>query len=65
MGTLFRLKQYLTGTDGRTEGRYVCLSCYASFEVLHQVCPVCDGYDIRRTEWVEENRGPPASRERS
>jgi rubrerythrin len=55
MGTLLRLKQYLTGTP--PDAQYVCLACEARFEEQPQVCPQCGGYDIRRAEWTSTQSG--------
>lgn len=41
---------HLGGQDGRP---YTCISCDESFDVQYHSCPVCGGYDIRRTKWVE------------
>lgn len=46
---LWRLKRLLTAQ----EGSYECLTCGATFEQRRQVCPECDGYDIRRVEWLD------------
>jgi len=54
MGTLVRLKEYLTRSDELEEGQYACLSCYETFEYQQQVCPECGGYDIRATEWLDD-----------
>jgi hypothetical protein len=53
VGTLVRLKRLLTG-DESSKGRYECLDCRATFERRQQVCPECEGYDIRSTEWLDE-----------
>lgn len=52
MEGLGQLKQLLLGE--KQEGAYECLACHARFEYQYQVCPECEGYDIRRTEWVDE-----------
>jgi hypothetical protein len=40
---------------GEPEGRpYLCMRCETALEVQYHSCPVCDGYDIRRTKWVRE-----------
>jgi len=56
MGTLLRLKKYLTGT-ANPETQYVCLACESRFNAQPQVCPECGGYDIRRAEWTDTQSG--------
>lgn len=52
MGTLVRLKRFLSRDEnGET---YECVACHASFEYQQQVCSECGGYDIRSTEWLDE-----------
>lgn len=57
MSRLGTIRQLLTGPD---ETPYRCLACQTHFEQQYQVCPECDGYDIRHTEWL--NEGPPEER---
>jgi rRNA maturation endonuclease Nob1 len=33
---------------------YICMGCEESLEVQYHSCPVCGGYDIRRTKWLRE-----------
>lgn len=51
MGRLVQLKQLLLGEE--RDGTYECLACQARFERRYQVCPECEGYDIRRSEWTD------------
>ena len=61
MGTLLRLKEYLS-RDPDEDRQYECLSCQATFERQPQVCPDCGGYDIRSTEWLEHGGRPSEER---
>lgn len=54
MGALGRLKQLFTESPGEGSGTYVCMSCGARWHCQPQVCPTCDGYDIRRVEWLDD-----------
>ncbi|AQL42057.1 hypothetical protein BV210_04700 [Halorientalis sp. IM1011] len=59
MGTLLRLKEYLSSDQ---PDRYECLACSATFERQPQVCPNCGGYDIRSKEWLDSGGRPPEKR---
>jgi len=54
MGTLVRLKRFLTGAESRSNEQYVCLTCHTAFEYQQQACPECGGFDIRSIRWLDE-----------
>lgn len=56
MGTLGRLKKLLTEGERPPGEQYECLSCHETFQSQRQVCPDCGGYDIRSTEWLDDQR---------
>lgn len=58
MGRLGAIRQLLGGRD--TDASYECLACNARFDRQYQVCPECNGYDIRHVEWLDA----PSSEER-
>ncbi|MFD1588081.1 hypothetical protein ACFR9U_13945 [Halorientalis brevis] len=55
MGALVRIKRLLRGADGCQRRQYECLTCHATFEYRRQACPECGGYDIRSTEWLDDD----------
>ncbi len=51
MHILTTLKQHFTTTPSVAPPPYECQGCESRFGTQHQVCPVCEGYTIERTEW--------------
>jgi rRNA maturation endonuclease Nob1 len=49
MGTLDRVIERFANEAPQPE--FACLTCDASYDVQHHVCPRCGGYSVERNDW--------------